>query len=348
MVRAVWELTWRCNLRCTHCLVEAGPARDDELSTEEAFQLVDQLAELGTQAVTLTGGEPLFRKDWDPIAQRIVDRGMALMLSCNGHLLRPATVQRLQQLDCKRVILSLDGLRATHDAIRRFPETRAARSSWEEVTGAIHRLKQTDIAVEVITAVRAGNLDELPQLHEAVKALGIDIWSVQLAHPTGRFSGHTHDMVDRARMPELAEFLARASRDPVLAPMVHPSIGWLSKEEPLLRSSARGPTTRVWRGSGCGKRVVAIEPNGGVKGCPNQVGDPFIVGNIRTEALVDIWNDRTRWHWLPPNLPEPSGACADCVLAPVCGGGCPCVAVATTGRVFDNPWCVRAIRRAQA
>jgi len=349
-IRAVWELTWQCNLRCTHCLVEAGPPRPDELSTDESLQLVDQLAELGVQAVTLTGGEPLFRKDWPLLARRIVERAMAWMLSSNGHLLRDATVKQLQELDCKRVILSFDGLKATHDAIRRFPEARARRSSWDEVCAAIARLKAARIPVEVITAVRAGNLDELVHLHAEVKRLGIDIWSVQLAHPTGRFAegaGPPADMVPRDRMPELAEFLAAAAHDPVLPPMVHPSIGWLSREEPVLRSSARGAKTRVWRGSACGRTLLAIEPDGGVKGCPNQVGDPFITGNVRTETLATIWHDRVRWHWLPPHAPRPSGTCGDCTLAPVCGGGCPCIAVATTATVFNNPWCVRAIRRQQ-
>ena len=341
--RAVWELTWQCNLRCTHCLVSAGPARDDELDTATCFGVVDQLANLGVRAVTLTGGEPLFRKDWHRVAARIRDRGMAWMLSCNGHLLRDTVVQQLVDLDCRRVILSLDGLQPGHDAIRRYPEATARLSSWDAVVQAIVRLRNTPVRVEVITAVRAGNLDVLADLHTTVKGLGVDIWSVQLAHPTGRFG--VDDMVPKHRMPELADFLVAAARDPVLPPMVHPSIGWLSREEPVLRSSARGPKPRVWRGSTCGRAVVALEPDGGVKGCPNQVGAPFVVGNVRDEPLRQIWEDRGRWHWLTQRTPAAGGACDGCALAPVCGGGCPCVAVATTGRTFDNPWCLRAIRR---
>ncbi|HMA94207.1 MAG TPA: radical SAM protein, partial [Polyangiaceae bacterium] len=56
---AVWELTLRCNLNCRHCGSRAGRARDDELALNEALTLADDLAEMGCQFLTLSGGEPL-------------------------------------------------------------------------------------------------------------------------------------------------------------------------------------------------------------------------------------------------------------------------------------------------
>lgn len=58
---AVWEITLRCNLACVHCGSRAGPPRATELSTEEAFDLVRQLAEVGITQVTLLGGEAFLR-----------------------------------------------------------------------------------------------------------------------------------------------------------------------------------------------------------------------------------------------------------------------------------------------
>src|SRR5262245_43046472 len=56
-VHAVWELTLACDLACRHCGSRAGRARPDELTRDEALDLVRQLAELGVQEVTLIGGE---------------------------------------------------------------------------------------------------------------------------------------------------------------------------------------------------------------------------------------------------------------------------------------------------
>jgi radical SAM protein with 4Fe4S-binding SPASM domain len=349
---AIWELTWRCNLRCTHCLVEGGPNELVELSPEEALDLVDQLADLGVRRITLTGGEPFFRKDWLAISRRIRHHGIDLIFSCNGHLVRDQTLAQLLELETRWVALSLDGMSATHDTQRRFPEENARLSSFAIVEAAIRRLVPTPIRVAVITSVSADNLDELPALHGHLKALGVDEWMVQLAHPQGRFAQEEQaaSMLPRQHMPELAAFLSAASRDPVLPPLIHHTIGWLSRDEPRLRSSGRPHVRKrrrpvLWRGTPCGVNVVAFEPDGGVKGCPNQVGDPFVVGNVRKAPLRQIWEELERWHWVRPRSEQLKGVCAPCNLAEHCGGGCPCMAWDTTGHLFDNPWCLRAIER---
>ena len=58
----VWELTLACNLRCVHCGSRAGHVRPRELSTAECLDVVHQLAGLGTELVTLSGGEPTLRR----------------------------------------------------------------------------------------------------------------------------------------------------------------------------------------------------------------------------------------------------------------------------------------------
>ncbi len=64
----VWEITFACNMRCIHCGTSAGKRRPDELTTEEALNLIDELAELGSEAITISGGEPLLRDDWPLLA----------------------------------------------------------------------------------------------------------------------------------------------------------------------------------------------------------------------------------------------------------------------------------------
>ena len=58
----VWEITFACNMRCLHCGTSAGKKRPDELNTHEALQLIDELADLGADNITLSGGEPLLRE----------------------------------------------------------------------------------------------------------------------------------------------------------------------------------------------------------------------------------------------------------------------------------------------
>ena len=58
-LRCTWEITLACNLRCGHCGSRAGEARPDELTTEEAFTIIDDLAGLGCRHVSLAAASPL-------------------------------------------------------------------------------------------------------------------------------------------------------------------------------------------------------------------------------------------------------------------------------------------------
>lgn len=354
--RAIFELTYRCDLRCAHCLVDGGGSggageAGAELSADEALGAVDQLADLGLRVVTVTGGEPLLRKDWYGVARRIRERGMVLRLSTNGHLLDDGVLTRLEELGTQRVVVSVDGTRANHDRVRTGLGRRGRESSFDLVMACLDRLRGSTVVASVITAVTRLNLGELDEVHRLLKERGVERWTVQLAHATGRLRRTSPDdgarslLLAPGQLPELAAFLERAAGDPDLPPIVFNSIGYLSREEPIIRPSGRDRPTPFWTGCHCGIRTVGVEPDGGIKGCANQVGEPFVVGNLREEPLKAIWDDEARWHWLRPDPSQMRGVCADCKLAPVCGAGCTALAHASTGDLFHNPYCLRAVRR---
>ena len=67
----VWEVTLACNLRCKLCGSRAGTPRRDELSTEETYELINQLAAIGVRDVGLIGGEVHLRADWIDIVAAV-------------------------------------------------------------------------------------------------------------------------------------------------------------------------------------------------------------------------------------------------------------------------------------
>jgi radical SAM protein with 4Fe4S-binding SPASM domain len=347
--RALWELTWACDLRCAHCLVDGGPNDLRELDTTEALDLVDQIAGLGVTAVTLSGGEPLLRPDWAEVAARITERGLVFRLSTNGNLVDAAVVQHLERIGAQRVVMSVDGLRETHDRIRR-PAHGRARSPFDRVMEALDRLAPSVVGASVITSVMRPNLHELTALQALLARRGVEQWTIQLAHPTGRAGVRPSLdgaplLLEPPGLEELFAVLVRLVEHPDLPPIVFNSIGYLGEEEPRVRPSGRAGGYRFWRGCQCGITSVGIEPDGGIKGCANQVGAPFVVGNLRTEPLQAIWDDLPRWHWLNPDPDELTGTCAGCALGKVCGAGCTALAHASSGELFDNPYCIRAVRR---
>jgi MoaA/NifB/PqqE/SkfB family radical SAM enzyme len=68
-----WNLTYRCNLACEHCYLDAGGsprlqtaefADREELDTTQCFKVIDDIAQFAPEALTiLTGGEPLLRRE---------------------------------------------------------------------------------------------------------------------------------------------------------------------------------------------------------------------------------------------------------------------------------------------
>jgi MoaA/NifB/PqqE/SkfB family radical SAM enzyme len=104
-----YYVTARCNLRCEQCNVIYANADRRELNTEESFKVIDNLAELGTSVVLLTGGEPFIRRDLPKLAGRLIERGVHPRIQTNGL----ATYDRL--LECadygvRDISISLDSL----------------------------------------------------------------------------------------------------------------------------------------------------------------------------------------------------------------------------------------------
>ncbi|MGA9654682.1 MAG: radical SAM protein, partial [Polyangia bacterium] len=117
----VWEVTLACNAACVHCGSWAGPARPDELSTDEALAACAAMAELGVREVTLSGGEPLLRADWPEIVSALRGHGLVVEMISNGLGLDATKAARIAQSGIRSVSLSVDGDAPVHDRLRGVP-----------------------------------------------------------------------------------------------------------------------------------------------------------------------------------------------------------------------------------
>lgn len=70
----LWSITGKCNCRCRHCYMDAPDALMGELTTEQCFSIIDQMAECGVLRVELTGGEPLVRNDFWKIVDHLINK----------------------------------------------------------------------------------------------------------------------------------------------------------------------------------------------------------------------------------------------------------------------------------
>src|SRR5687768_1153353 len=90
---AVWEFTLACDQKCLHCGPRAGSPRADELDTDEALALVDEMAEAGVGEVVLIGGEAYLRNDFILVIRRIRERGMTATMTTGGYNITQARAE---------------------------------------------------------------------------------------------------------------------------------------------------------------------------------------------------------------------------------------------------------------
>ena len=122
-----WSITGRCNYRCKHCFMSAPEGRYGELSHETVMGIARQIGECGIPRVSLTGGEPLIRRDFLEIAAELTRQDVAItQLYTNGKLLTAEILDGLKQLrQHPTVIMSFDGV-GCHDWLRGVPGAEAA------------------------------------------------------------------------------------------------------------------------------------------------------------------------------------------------------------------------------
>ncbi len=335
-IYAVWEITLACDLACRHCGSRAGRARPDELSTEEALNLVRQLQELGVFEVTLIGGEAYLRDDWTDIVREVRKRGMQCTMTTGGRGLSLERAKAAKAAGLQSVSVSVDGLRESHDL------QRGVKGSFDSAMAAFENLRAAGIPVAANTQINKQNLREIPEVFDLLCEKKIHGWQMQLTTAMGRAGDEADLLLEPYQVldviPMLAELKKKAdARDPRVRFFPGNNIGYYGPHEALLRASFPGKH----RGScGAGRSTLGIEANGDIKGCPSLPTDAYVGGNVRDHSLREIWERAAPLRFTRDQRAEDlRGFCKTCYYAEECRAGCNWTTHVLFGYVGDNPYC---------
>lgn len=340
---AVWELTLACNLRCRHCGSRAGRRRAEELSLEEMLVVARDLMALGCQKVTLSGGEPLLRKDWPDLARVLTDGGVTVNMISNGQRFSDEEADRALDVGLKNIGFSLDGLEESHTSIR------GVKDNWRRIISNFEICRRKGLKFGVITTVFRTNIDELESLDQLLRDEGAGAWQIQLATPSGNMDDARDLLIPPEAMLDLIPFLAELRSRPGLDIEVGDNIGYYGGYEEALRRpydrEVREEDINFWTGCNAGCQVIGIESNGNVKGClslpssQNNV-DEFVEGNLRERPLAEIWNDPDAFAYNRKfTVDQLEGYCRTCEWADICRGGCAWNAFAHSGSRYEAVYC---------
>jgi nif11-class peptide radical SAM maturase 3 len=346
---AVWEITLKCNLACNHCGSRAGEARTQELSTQEAFDLVKQLAEVGIKEVTLIGGEAFMRPDWLEIAQAITQAGMLCGMTTGGFGISLETARRMKQAGIASVSVSIDGGTAeTHDRLR------GKKGSWQSAFKTMSHFREVGIYFGCNTQINRLSAPEFPLIYEQIRDAGARAWQIQLTVPMGNAADNADILLQPYELldlyPMLARVSKRASREGVRMQPGN-NIGYYGPYERLMRGG--GNEWGFWQGCGAGLSTLGLEADGAVKGCPSLPTAAYTGGNIRNRSLREIVEQTEELRFnLDADTPKGTehlwGFCKTCEYAELCRGGCTWTAHVFFDRRGNNPYCHhRALEQAK-
>lgn len=341
-VTGVWEITMGCNMRCRHCGSGCEKPLPDELTTDEALKLAKEIAGLGMRWLTLSGGEPLLRKDWHLIAQALTAGGVTPNIITNGWYLTPEMVDKALASGVGVLAVSLDGVQATHDFMRQ-------EGSYQRVMDGLRLMAAKGQAAGVITTVTSRNLPELPQLGEALVAAGVASWQLQIGLPMGNLGQHREELPPPEAIDQIIDFAYATTLAGRIKVFPADCVGYFSLKELETRRLVYGSDSYpLWQGCNAGKRSLGILHNGDILGCTSIRSKAFIEGNVRERPLAEIWRDPQSFRWNRAALKSGLGGnCRVCQYGDQCQGGCPNTRLTMNGQLqSDNAYCSYNLRLA--
>ncbi len=327
----VWEITFACNMRCIHCGTSAGKRRPDELTTDEALGLIDELAGLGTRTLTLSGGEPLMRRDWRDLARRVKHRGMLLHMVTNGYLVTAEIADDMARLEFDHVGVSFDGTEPTHNYIRQRDDSHA------HALQAMDHMREKGVRFCAVSQVSNLNLGELDAMHDTLVQHGCEVWRIQMTTATGRMREQANAVLSLDNYPRLIDKLFELKARGDIRVDVGENIGYYGCKGTALNEGM------PYYGCYAGTRIAGVESNGDVKGCLS-MPEQFVEGNLRSSSFTAIWEKPDGFAYNRAFTKETAGgACRECRYLPLCRGGCATTSVSQTGCRADNPYCIYQI-----
>ncbi|MEV4442971.1 radical SAM protein [Streptomyces sp. NPDC049577] len=285
----VWDTTYACPLRCSHCYSESGRRAPRQLSHEDMLRVADALVTLDPRVVVLSGGEPLVVKGVFEVAGRLARAGVKTAVYTSGWIMEPWMATELAKT-FDEVIVSLDGATAqVHDRIRgrrgSFDRALSALTMLDAVARERRRRQRTPLWFGIGCVVVRSNFPQLAEFCTAIAPRYPELRSVTFnaAVPEGLASrpefGH-FELLDDAQVAELTS-PGKLARLQELAPdsvrVFATDNGSLVMRPNRFASRADSP-------------VMHVEPDGEVRALSVCEGT---VGNLLEESPLELWRRGT-------------------------------------------------------
>jgi radical SAM protein with 4Fe4S-binding SPASM domain len=336
----VWNITRRCNLKCLHCYSNSeNKIYPGELSKEDIYKTLDNLADFNIPALLLSGGEPLMRKDFFDIARYANEKNIRIVLSTNGTLITKDIARKIKKNNFSYVGISLDGVGLINDKFR------GQEGSFELTMKAFKNLKELDQRVGLRMTLTRHNISDLENIFDFIEKEEIDracFYHLAYAGRGDQSFDISHEDSRKALdiiLKRTKDFYDRGLNINILTVDNHVDGVYtylkLLEEDP--EKAERTYEKLLWNGGGnfsSGVGIGAIDAEGNVH--PDQFWRHYSPGNVKDRPFSTIWQDTSDpiMAGLKDRQKLLKGKCSRCKWLNICGGSLRVRA----DRYFNDPW----------
>lgn len=298
------QLTQKCNLRCLHCFLKKRfvQKHDYDFTFLEIKDIINQLAEMGTLSILLTGGEIFLRKDIFKILELIKEKGFELCLITNATLIDKNAAVKLKGINPDEIHISIYGM--STETYRIF--TKVPRAYLDAINGVEHLISQgfkPRLIFHVLkeTCKDASKFVEFAEKHKLEFKLN---WAMTPCLD-GSLGPLTHCLDTKEEIE-------------------HALGGWYKPN--WCYKKTIGPNKFLCEAA---RVVMNISSYGYVSPCPIS---HLFVGNLREKSLKEIWEKSPILLKIRKLRYEKLSECHSCALAQSCR---PCPAILYKGKCPD-------------
>ena len=310
-----WDITQQCNFSCKHCYSNAKKTVTGELTTDEVFEIIDQLKEAQVGFVYVLGGEPLIRPDFSLILERFAQKDIPLMLNTNGWFMNEEWAKKISDSSVKHLRFSVDGSTATtHD------ELRGVKGSFDHVINGIKICRQLNIPkISCSYTVTKKSIGEIQDTCKMLLELGVDAIQFGPLAPTGRATDHPELTLSPSDTNQLTNRIAECIERFGSKIQIYSVDGTYDKANTKL--AKRGMIKPDFMGCQAGRTCCCIDWKGEVLPCI--LWRSPTAGSLRKSNFKEIWDNSALFKNLRRYRGNEYDECKSCTYSDVCARECP-------------------------
>lgn len=333
-----WHITDSCDQRCQHCYIfsENIHFKVKEMSWDEIKSVFSNCLDMCEKAnripyFYITGGDPILHSRFWDLMELFKANNIHFTILGNPFHLTNEVCRRLKEYGCERYQLSIDGLRETHDAMRKS-------GSFDCTLQKIKVIREAGIRCAIMTTVSGTNAHEIAGIIDTVVEHKVDIFAFGRYCPTSSEKS-THLTPEQYRnVLEVCWQKFEQYKDSGTNFNLKDHLWTLFLYEKGLFQIPEGLEDDViYEGCNCANNHLTLLPQGEVYACRRMESK---VGNAFEEKLYDIFTGKEMNSYRQYDKFE---KCAQCELKRFCRG-CPAVTYGYTGNFYAaDPQCWKQI-----